>query len=615
MEKFCAEIIRRATHQTLAAAGFEKSSRIGGDVLADVFKEYLMFLGKSAQEAATNAGRTKVNTTDILIAFEDLGINLEELKEWTKTEGKVLGGYAGRKPTVLKDLLRSGLPNEVDDVDLSIIETKEKDEIKQNGQSSKKEDIVDIVQEIQINEQSIKKLESKEIENNIKEVEDNMIIDIEGTLSQNNSQNNKNNDNETASLSTAEDKSSDSLSGQTTPKDDGKITNINGEITKERIESNSPMQIDSIVKQTTDRYSRLLLLSKKRPPYIPDWLPPLPEVKPRKENEPVNEVQNVGVEEKTKELSGLTESTTLTEKEKPIDDMITSQESISEIQESNNINVDSNVQIKPSKQKLKRPLAYTMLDELFEKALTSESALGELSFDTPRKKRKIVEFDNLLSFEDSLFSESEIPVMDDKNTRELVESYGYPLRLNETPIQKHKSIELASKVADVNLKAPVQIIDTILPEVKPSKPLQIKSPVSRKGKEKMIPEIIDFQEPEPSTESPKALKKKEPMNIKAKKSTYKGATMKSDVPEKLSESNRPKLTLRIKSATTPSDPEPSEVINCICAPPNNTLDDGKFMVSCDNCQEWFHGVCTGFGPHHVDVGTWFCPRCRDRGIS
>jgi histone H3/H4 len=102
MEKFCAEIIRRATHQTLAAAGFEKSSRISGDVLADVFKEYLMFLGKSAQEAATNAGRTKVNTTDILITFEDLGINLEELKEWTKTEGKVLGGYAGRKPTVLK---------------------------------------------------------------------------------------------------------------------------------------------------------------------------------------------------------------------------------------------------------------------------------------------------------------------------------------------------------------------------------------------------------------------------------------------------------------------------------------------------------------------------------
>ena len=100
MEKFCAEIIRRATHQTLASAGFEKSSRIGGDVLADVFKEYLMFLGKSAQEAATNAGRTKVNTTDILVAFEDLGINLEELREWAKTEGKVLGGYAGRKPTL-----------------------------------------------------------------------------------------------------------------------------------------------------------------------------------------------------------------------------------------------------------------------------------------------------------------------------------------------------------------------------------------------------------------------------------------------------------------------------------------------------------------------------------
>ncbi|CAB4469076.1 unnamed protein product [Rhizophagus irregularis] len=113
MEKFCAEIIRRATHQTLAAAGFEKSSRISGDVLADVFKEYLMFLGKSVQEAAT-------------------------MLEWTKTEGRVLGGYAGRKPTVLKELLRSGLPNEMDDIDLPIVETKEIDKIKQMARIQKK---------------------------------------------------------------------------------------------------------------------------------------------------------------------------------------------------------------------------------------------------------------------------------------------------------------------------------------------------------------------------------------------------------------------------------------------------------------------------------------------
>jgi hypothetical protein len=369
------------------------------------------------------------------------------------------------------------------------------------------------------------------------------------------------------------------------------------------------MQIDSCSKRKTDHHSRLLSLSKKRPSYIPDWLPPLPEIKLHGEKEPINEAQKDGVKEKTKELSELTESTILTEKEKPIDNMITSQESILEVQGSNNITVESNVQAKPSKQKLKRPLAYTVLDELFEKALTSESVPVELSFDTPRKKRKIIEFDNLLSFEDSLFSEPEIPIMDDKNTRDLIESCGYPLRLNEKSVQKHKSINVASKVnADVNLKVPVQIIDSTLSEVKPSKSLQIKSPVSRKGKEKMIPEIIDFQESEPSI-----LKKKEQKNIKAKKSTHKAATTKVNSPEKPSEFNRLKLTLRIK--TTPSDPEPSEIINCICTPPNNTLDDGKFMVSCDNCQEWFHGVCTGFGPHRVEVGTWYCQRCRDRGVS
>ncbi len=370
---------------------------------------------------------------------------------------------------------------------------------------------------------------------------------------------------------------------------------------------------------STNHHNGGVSFSKKKPSYIPDWLPPFPEINPHKEKEPVNEDQKVEVKERTKELSELTESTILTEKETPksIDYMITSQESIPEIQGLNNKTADSNVKGKPSKQKLKRPLAYTLLDELFEKALTSESIPGELSSDAPRKKRKIVEFDNLLSFEDSLFSEPEIPVMDDKYAKDLMESYGYPLRLNESPIQRHKII---SKVnTDGNIKAPVQIIDTTLSEVKPFKPLQIKSPVSRKGKEKMIPEIIDFREsevPAVPVESPKAPKKKELKNNKDKKSNTKVSTTKVDNPEKSLESNRPKLKLRIKSATTPPAPdsESVDVINCICAPPNNTLDDGNFMVSCDNCQVWFHGTCTGFGSHSVEVGTWYCNRCRDRGV-
>ncbi|RKP03547.1 hypothetical protein CXG81DRAFT_16927 [Caulochytrium protostelioides] len=50
-----------------------------------------------------------------------------------------------------------------------------------------------------------------------------------------------------------------------------------------------------------------------------------------------------------------------------------------------------------------------------------------------------------------------------------------------------------------------------------------------------------------------------------------------------------------------------ESIDCVCANPH--LDDGSFMIACDQCELWFHGRC-------VDVqtppSTWLCPRCRPK---
>ncbi|CAG8472147.1 1674_t:CDS:2 [Diversispora eburnea] len=110
MDKFCAEYLRRSAHQVLTSAGFEKSSRIAGEVFADVLKDYLLCLGKSTHERATNTGRIKVTSTDVLATFEELGINIEELKDWASSEGKILGKFLGPQPHILKDLLRRGLP-------------------------------------------------------------------------------------------------------------------------------------------------------------------------------------------------------------------------------------------------------------------------------------------------------------------------------------------------------------------------------------------------------------------------------------------------------------------------------------------------------------------------
>jgi hypothetical protein len=45
---------------------------------------------------------------------------------------------------------------------------------------------------------------------------------------------------------------------------------------------------------------------------------------------------------------------------------------------------------------------------------------------------------------------------------------------------------------------------------------------------------------------------------------------------------------------------------CLCGGPS----DGRFMVGCDKCDKWFHGVCVGVAKADGDgLGEWFCPLC------
>ncbi|KAJ1976725.1 hypothetical protein H4R34_003868 [Dimargaris verticillata] len=57
----------------------------------------------------------------------------------------------------------------------------------------------------------------------------------------------------------------------------------------------------------------------------------------------------------------------------------------------------------------------------------------------------------------------------------------------------------------------------------------------------------------------------------------------------------------------PADLNATDIIHCVCATP--FWDDSSFMISCDNCQQWFHGRCVGVVPGQ-DPETWLCPRCR-----
>ncbi|KAJ1976422.1 hypothetical protein H4R35_002708 [Dimargaris xerosporica] len=57
----------------------------------------------------------------------------------------------------------------------------------------------------------------------------------------------------------------------------------------------------------------------------------------------------------------------------------------------------------------------------------------------------------------------------------------------------------------------------------------------------------------------------------------------------------------------PADPHAPDIIHCVCSTP--FWDDSSFMISCDNCQQWFHGRCVGVVPGQ-DPETWLCPRCQ-----
>ncbi|RHZ65024.1 hypothetical protein Glove_319g167 [Diversispora epigaea] len=81
--------------------------------------------------------------------------------------------------------------------------------------------------------------------------------------------------------------------------------------------------------------------------------------------------------------------------------------------------------------------------------------------------------------------------------------------------------------------------------------------------------------------------------------------------------NNPTITNSNTNITVTDNVEGGEVeiINCICPYPLCEIDDGNFMLSCDKCQVWFHGTCVGFGPTPVEVNTWYCDRCIEKGVT
>ncbi|KAG6915093.1 hypothetical protein DXG01_013472 [Tephrocybe rancida] len=94
MELASAKLLESATHRTLHAHAFSRSSTQASIVLTDLLSRYLALVAGTCAKYAGHAGRTGVTVHDALGALGEMGVGLEELKEYAGTEGRELGRYA-----------------------------------------------------------------------------------------------------------------------------------------------------------------------------------------------------------------------------------------------------------------------------------------------------------------------------------------------------------------------------------------------------------------------------------------------------------------------------------------------------------------------------------------
>ncbi|KAG6838157.1 hypothetical protein C0991_001464, partial [Blastosporella zonata] len=94
MELAAAKLLESATHRTLHAHAFSRSSTQASIVLTDLLSRYLALLAGTCAKYASHAGRTGVTVHDALGALGDLGVEMDELREYAATEGRELARYA-----------------------------------------------------------------------------------------------------------------------------------------------------------------------------------------------------------------------------------------------------------------------------------------------------------------------------------------------------------------------------------------------------------------------------------------------------------------------------------------------------------------------------------------
>ena len=94
MDSGAHKLLESATQRTLHAHAFSRSSTQASSVLTDLLSRYLALLTSTCAKYAQHAHRTSLNVHDAIGALDELGVNLDELRDYCVAEGKELNRYA-----------------------------------------------------------------------------------------------------------------------------------------------------------------------------------------------------------------------------------------------------------------------------------------------------------------------------------------------------------------------------------------------------------------------------------------------------------------------------------------------------------------------------------------
>ncbi|KAF8797742.1 hypothetical protein BYT27DRAFT_6930415 [Phlegmacium glaucopus] len=94
MDSGAHKLLESATQRTLHAHAFSRSSTQASSVLTDLLSRYLALLTSTCAKYAQHSQRSSLSVRDAIGALDELGVNLDELKDYCATEGKELNRYA-----------------------------------------------------------------------------------------------------------------------------------------------------------------------------------------------------------------------------------------------------------------------------------------------------------------------------------------------------------------------------------------------------------------------------------------------------------------------------------------------------------------------------------------